>query len=201
MSDLKPKDYTLDENGLVVLSAGYLLSRGYCCESGCRNCPYGFGDKRFQVLPIKAEQTLDLRKRVLRPHQPIEKCNYAGDHLAGSAHFGAYQAEIIVGIVSVAPELSPLFDGDNQYRMRGMAIDPEFRRHRLATRLVAAVEMFLTQRKASLLWFNAREVAFPFYESLGYEYASDRFEIEDIGPHRVMYKLFRPVARSDKKVK
>lgn len=30
------------ENGLMVLTERYLLRRGYCCEQGCRNCPYGF---------------------------------------------------------------------------------------------------------------------------------------------------------------
>lgn len=29
-----------DEDG--ALSQAYLLHRGYCCENGCRNCPYGF---------------------------------------------------------------------------------------------------------------------------------------------------------------
>ena len=28
------------ENGLYVFSKTYLQSRGYCCDSGCRNCPY-----------------------------------------------------------------------------------------------------------------------------------------------------------------
>ncbi|MCD9188664.1 MAG: DUF5522 domain-containing protein [Pyrinomonadaceae bacterium] len=28
------------ENGLMVLTAHYLLKRGYCCGNGCRNCPY-----------------------------------------------------------------------------------------------------------------------------------------------------------------
>lgn len=26
--------------GFVVLTAAYLAGRGYCCESGCRHCPY-----------------------------------------------------------------------------------------------------------------------------------------------------------------
>lgn len=34
-------DYYL-ENGLLVFTAHYLRSRGYCCQSGCRHCPYGF---------------------------------------------------------------------------------------------------------------------------------------------------------------
>ena len=27
-------------SGLMVLTAGYLARRGFCCESGCRHCPY-----------------------------------------------------------------------------------------------------------------------------------------------------------------
>ena len=30
------------ENGLMVLTSRYLLRRGYCCEQGCRHCPYGY---------------------------------------------------------------------------------------------------------------------------------------------------------------
>lgn len=28
------------EDDLMVLTAHYLLKRGYCCGNGCRNCPY-----------------------------------------------------------------------------------------------------------------------------------------------------------------
>jgi len=34
-------DYYL-EGGLLVFTAAFLLRRGYCCESGCRHCPYGY---------------------------------------------------------------------------------------------------------------------------------------------------------------
>ena len=30
------------ENGFMVFTATYLRQRGYCCESGCRHCPYGY---------------------------------------------------------------------------------------------------------------------------------------------------------------
>jgi hypothetical protein len=32
-------DYYLD-NALLVFTADFLRKRGYCCESGCRHCPY-----------------------------------------------------------------------------------------------------------------------------------------------------------------
>jgi hypothetical protein len=33
------RDFYL-ERGYVVFTASYLRRRGYCCESGCRHCPY-----------------------------------------------------------------------------------------------------------------------------------------------------------------
>ena len=35
-------DYYIDERGLWVFTEAYHLKRGYCCESGCKHCPYGF---------------------------------------------------------------------------------------------------------------------------------------------------------------
>jgi hypothetical protein len=35
----EPGDYYI-ENGFVVMTEQYHLRRGYCCESGCRHCPY-----------------------------------------------------------------------------------------------------------------------------------------------------------------
>jgi len=34
-------DYYI-EAGRWVFTAHYLWRRGYCCESGCRHCPYGY---------------------------------------------------------------------------------------------------------------------------------------------------------------
>lgn len=33
------EDYYL-EGGAMVFTAAYHLKRGYCCDSGCRHCPY-----------------------------------------------------------------------------------------------------------------------------------------------------------------
>jgi hypothetical protein len=33
------------EGGLMVFTERFLRKRGYCCESGCRHCPYGFSKK------------------------------------------------------------------------------------------------------------------------------------------------------------
>ncbi|HXE08679.1 MAG TPA: DUF5522 domain-containing protein [Acidobacteriaceae bacterium] len=38
-SDLKPEDYYFDGTYLVFTEA-YHRKRGYCCNSGCRHCPW-----------------------------------------------------------------------------------------------------------------------------------------------------------------
>ena len=35
-------DYYFNEKGLITFTSKYLLDRGYCCGSGCRNCPYDY---------------------------------------------------------------------------------------------------------------------------------------------------------------
>ncbi len=38
------------EGPYMVFTAKFLRERGYCCESGCRHCPWGFRrDKRTDV--------------------------------------------------------------------------------------------------------------------------------------------------------
>lgn len=32
--------YLDPDSGLFVLTAAYLRDRGYCCDRGCRHCPY-----------------------------------------------------------------------------------------------------------------------------------------------------------------
>lgn len=35
-------DYYFNEEGKMVLTAHYLLNRGYCCGNGCKHCPYQY---------------------------------------------------------------------------------------------------------------------------------------------------------------
>ena len=38
---IEGRDFYIDK-GLYVFTELFLKERGYCCESGCRHCPYGF---------------------------------------------------------------------------------------------------------------------------------------------------------------
>ena len=42
---VRPGDFYFDPGGLMVFTGSYLLRRGYCCDSGCRHCPYSVSTK------------------------------------------------------------------------------------------------------------------------------------------------------------
>jgi len=47
MSEKRPvnkdiKNYYIDEKGSKVFTKEHHLKRGYCCKSGCKNCPWNF---------------------------------------------------------------------------------------------------------------------------------------------------------------
>ncbi|MBS1950828.1 MAG: uncharacterized protein OJF59_000511 [Cytophagales bacterium] len=43
-TELKEDEDFYLEKGLVVFTEKYHLKRGYCCQNGCRNCPYKKGN-------------------------------------------------------------------------------------------------------------------------------------------------------------
>ena len=51
LSKLEPDDYYLNDKGYRVFKEKYHLKRGYCCESGCKNCPYGY-DRKINTCKI-----------------------------------------------------------------------------------------------------------------------------------------------------
>lgn len=46
-------DFVFNKAGLMVLTKEYHLKRGYCCSSGCQNCPYGYGEKVDPSVPVE----------------------------------------------------------------------------------------------------------------------------------------------------
>jgi hypothetical protein len=53
-------DYYLNDDGYVVLTAKYLLERGYCCGNGCKHCPFDYEKveepRRSELLERRAKK-------------------------------------------------------------------------------------------------------------------------------------------------
>ena len=46
LSKLDADEYYHTPEGYLVFTEKYLLKRGYCCQNGCRHCPYGFNKSK-----------------------------------------------------------------------------------------------------------------------------------------------------------
>lgn len=143
---------------------------------------------------ITALQTIDLRTRILRPGQPIEICHYAEDNLSSTFHLGAFVTlengeHVIAANGTFMKDTNKFFpEARNPYRLRGMATDLPYRDLGLGSQILQQAEMLLKVMNCDLLWFNARENAFSFYEKNGFSIVGDMFDIPGAGAHKVMYK-------------
>jgi GNAT superfamily N-acetyltransferase len=135
---------------------------------------------------VNAENTYSLRQKILRPHQPLSACQYAGDDKG--FHFAAIQDGKILSVVSFAPEDKAEFAEKNQYRIRGMATDDSVQGKGVGSGLLLAALAHARELGIRFVWCNAREKAIPFYERHGFQCVGDLFEIEGIGPHKVMFR-------------
>ena len=140
---------------------------------------------KFQIKEVPAELVIPLRHKILRPHQPVEACHYDFDNDEKCFHLAAItDKEEVIGVATFFPEDFKNFQ--NAFRLRGMASDDSARGLGVGSALIEAAVQSLKQRNSDVLWCNAREVAFGFYQKLGFAFESEMFDIEGIGPHKVM---------------
>ena len=145
----------------------------------------------MEIKKINSIDTYPVRHEILRKGKPIETCQFKGDDNENTVHFGLYQKEQLIGIISIFKERNDLFTETNQFQIRGMAVLEEFQGKGFGAELVKVAENHCTNLNTDLIWFNARENAVHFYKKLGYTSIGDSFLIPDVGIHFAMYKKIR----------
>ncbi|MDF1809001.1 MAG: GNAT family N-acetyltransferase [Phycisphaerales bacterium] len=142
---------------------------------------------QYKILEISASQTRPVRQKVLRPHQEAHVLVYPGDDEKNTFHLGAMIDGEIHAILSMYRESAPYSETDSVgWRIRGMASIPQARGSGLGRKLVEVARDRVWETDRDVIWCNARESAFGFYEKLGFNIVGNIFEIEGIGPHAVM---------------
>lgn len=137
---------------------------------------------------ITARDCWPLRQKVLRPHQKLEEMDYANDANPVSFHLGAFEDGALIAIGSFYQERNEELEGSVQWRLRGMAVDPDHRDRNVGGALLAAGLDELRKRGVDRLWCHARETAMRFYDRHGFAVHGPRFEIAPIGGHFVMHR-------------
>ncbi|MGL2963044.1 GNAT family N-acetyltransferase [Flavobacterium sp. RSB2_4_14] len=137
---------------------------------------------------ITSSETFDVRQPVLRKGKPIESCYFEGDDLDTTLHFGVFEDDKILGVISVFDNNNSLFEEKNQAQIRGMAVLENYQGKGFGKKLVVHCEKEMILQNKKLIWFNARVNAVGFYKRMGYTIVGNPFEIKEVGMHYVMCK-------------
>jgi len=143
------------------------------------------------VEKISAADTLSIRQQVLRPNWTIEQCHFEGDQDETTFHIGAFKDGVLIGIATMmrdsSAELAAI--ATDQYRLRGMAVLPEYRDQGVGRSILDECIQEVRLRKCKLFWCNARIKAARFYTAAGFSKTSETtFDIPGAGLHFLMFK-------------
>ncbi len=138
---------------------------------------------------VDVKRIMNLRHGVLRPGLPEETATFEGDTDESTYHFACYLQERGTEPACCVSYMKVNYNGHEAYQLRGMATHEDFRGKKLGSTLMAFAEQEITERTdITVFWCKARVEAIPFYEKQGWACVSEEFEIEGVGPHRVMLK-------------
>ena len=145
----------------------------------------------IKIVKISLDEVISVRHPVLRTGKPIESCRFDGDKLSTTFHLGAYINSILVGVVTILYQRNKLLSNERQYQLRGMAVIESYQKMGIGKELVLAAENLVKEKSGSLVWMNARLLAVPFYEKLGYSVFGLKFNIPKVGEHYSMKKTLK----------
>ncbi|WKB82132.1 GNAT family N-acetyltransferase [Cellulophaga lytica] len=137
---------------------------------------------------ISAKETYAVRHPVLRNGKPLSSCEFNGDNRDTTYHIGVYTNNTLVGVASLLKANNTTILDVFAYQLRGMAIANKYQGKGLGKKIIHYAETILKEKGVLLLWMNARESAIPFYQKCGYKKSGNIFDIQNVGPHMVMFK-------------
>jgi GNAT superfamily N-acetyltransferase len=140
------------------------------------------------IRKITALETYSVRQAVLRKGKPLSTCQFDGDDLESTLHFGFFINTELAGIISLYKKNNENFAAHNQYQIRGMAALEHHQKKGIGAALVLFCEDYCKKLQVELIWFNARTTAVGFYEKLSYHKTGMPFEIKEVGEHSLMFK-------------
>ncbi len=131
-------------------------------------------------------EIFQLRLDVLRPGRPIEAAQFPGDLAPETIHVGAFDGDRNIGCATGS---RTVWQDRPAWQLRGMGVAADWQKKGVGQRILNELESLVRQvSDIRQLWCNAREEAVQFYERQGWQVASERFHIEDVGPHFKMTK-------------
>lgn len=143
----------------------------------------------FEIREVTIDDVLPFRIEYLLGGRPPSAVRLSGDRDEKTFHLGAYLDGQLVGIASFLSEAKSDWKIVNQYRLRQMAVMTKHNRKGYGKELLERGIALLQERGCQLLWCDARQAAFGFYQKLGFAFHGPEFEVPKIGSHKVMVRF------------
>jgi len=146
----------------------------------------------FEVRVIAPQDTYELRRALLRPHQRLNEMTWPADEHPDTLHAGGYRGESLVGIGTIHLQSMPGSTEAESWRLRGLAVDHGHRGYGLGAMLLHDLIEHAATAAGRMVWANATATSFGFFEHHGFRRRGEPFELPEIGPHYVVYAEIPP---------
>jgi GNAT superfamily N-acetyltransferase len=149
----------------------------------------------YDLVDLSLSDVQPLRRAVLRPWLDTDaKVESLNDHVDGAAHFGVRFAGEVVAIGSISPQAHPSGGGFGWWRLRMMAVHPDFAGKGLGSVVLDACIRHAAEQGGVAMWANARMTAVGFYMRNGWlldgqEFIDDEAQL----PHVRMTRMIGTV--------
>ncbi|MFC6464832.1 GNAT family N-acetyltransferase [Marinilactibacillus sp. GCM10026970] len=125
--------------------------------------------KKIMTEDEAYQGALTLRDKVLRKPLGIRLEQEAKSSEEDAHHFVVLLENKVIGTLFLIETESQI------YQMRQVAVDQDYQGKSIGKQLVVEAEKWAKDFGVKKIWMHARQNAWPFYEALGYVYASDEY--------------------------
>ncbi len=124
------------------------------------------GKKKIRVCKIDAEQTWELRHRVMWPNESIDYVKLPKD--SEGFHYGLFIGKKLISVVS-------LFADGKSAQFRKFATETSKQGKGYGSQLLNYILVAIQREKFNRIWCNARVRQVGFYEKFGMNKTDERF--------------------------
>jgi len=140
----------------------------------------------LKIKQISPTKTYKLRLEVLKTCEQYQY-KYQGDFDKNTIHFSAFNNSDNIGIVSLMENKNVLLKG-KQVQLRVRAVTKKLQSKGVGELLITKIISESKKRRAVIIWCNARENVVEFYKKQGFKILGERFFIENVCYHYLMFK-------------
>ncbi|MFM0179452.1 GNAT family N-acetyltransferase [Paraburkholderia aspalathi] len=141
-------------------------------------------DTNIQIAPVTLAEVLRLRDRILRANLSAGGSELRSDRNADTLHLGALAGNELIGVSTIAREDPASVQSGDVWRLCGMAVNANWRGHGVGTALAEKCVDHAKLAVGHMVWCSARESAFDFYRSIGFELVGELYNRVDITGER-----------------